>query len=384
MLVGLIVGKVHIDWALGAVGLSGSLAGFVFIRRHALFENFADPVNRLYLRAAFIAGGIVGVLAILLGGFAVISLLGAICLAFWGFLFLEYRENQELFIEINNGRAFKNTWLSVDAAYIRPGDLILTSGVIGPRVGMSVDHGELALRNKEGAMVCLSSHWQHGAVLNPLLKVTKGAVKNGPYYVARPNPELNERQANRLFEIALEMIEENGKWRAEEEVRRTRWINSLWLPQSMKERLLKKFLPDGYDWFGLVIGRRRKHCWTCIGACVEAYARLSKEEAQRGITIVKLRKYGVGLFGLGTGFCDPICPIRVATDPALRILDTNDQTAHNAALEAAAQAAGETAVVGTQGEAAQVSEGTTAVPVEGETARAIGETETAPVAVARE
>src|SRR5262249_43326637 len=153
----LLTGHLHLDWTLGSLLLSGFLAAFTFIRRHSLFKNFADPADRLQLRAALIAGPAFGVLAIILGGFAVSSLVALLCLALYGFLYLEYRENKGLFVQLKNGRSVKDAWLSVPADAIRPGYMIFTSGVIGPKVGMSVDHGELAMRTPEGDMVCLSS-----------------------------------------------------------------------------------------------------------------------------------------------------------------------------------------------------------------------------------
>jgi hypothetical protein len=89
----------------------------------------------------------------------------------------------------------------------------------------------------------------------------------------------------------------------------------------LKARLIKRFTPDGYDWSGLVIGRRHKHRWTCIGACVECYMRMG----------LKLRKYGVGLLGLGSGLLDPILPIRLCTDTALRLLTLQDKADSEAA-----------------------------------------------------
>jgi hypothetical protein len=324
-LVALLTGHLHLDWTLGSLLLSGFLAVFTFVRRHSLFKNFADPADRLQLRAALIAGPAFGLLALILGGIAPSGLVALIVLSLWVFLYLEYRENKDLFVQLKNGRVAQDAWLSVPAEAIGPGYLIFTSGVLGPRLGMSVDHGELALRTPEGDMVCLSSHWAKGVVINPLLRVTKGSVKNGPYFVARPVPELTEAQSRRLYEIALEMKKENEIWRDEETKHRTAIVNRLPLPKSLKEKLLKKILPDGYDWFGMAIGRRRKHSWTCIGACIEAYARLSKEEKKRGVRAVQLREYGVGLFGWGTGIADPIVPIRVMTDPALHLMNQHDR-----------------------------------------------------------
>ncbi|HEY9778378.1 MAG TPA: hypothetical protein V6C81_31740 [Planktothrix sp.] len=332
-----LTGHVHFDAGLVSAILSSSLAVAMFIRRNDLLLNYAAPLERIQLRVCLTAGPALAVASIVIAGLSPVSIIGALCLVFWVMLYIEYRSNKADFVRVKSGLVFKNAWPSPYMEAVRPGDLLVTEGIIGPKVGMVVDHGELALRDESGEMVSFSSWWEKGSVFSPLARVTKGSQKNGPFFVARPTVDqksktgLTEAQTKRLYEIAQEMYADNHEWTEQETVRRTSLIKSLWLPGKLKEKLLKKVLPDGYDWFGLAIGHRRKHSWTCIGACVEAYARLIDEEKKAGRPVPKTRKYGIGLFGLGTGFADPIAPIKVMTDPAMRLLDLNDKAEFEAA-----------------------------------------------------
>ena len=67
---------------------------------------------------------------------------------------------------------------------------------------------------------------------------------------------------------------------------------------------------NGYDFGGLISGRLASDHWTCIGACMQVYTRIG----------VPIQDYGVGLFGLGTGWLDPILPVRFLYDPAMTVL----------------------------------------------------------------
>ena len=102
--------------------------------------------------------------------------------------------------------------------------------------------------------------------------------------------------------------------------RRQRILDASRSPSRLRAALLSAAHTSGYDWLGLFMGRLAPHRWTCIGACLELYRRLG----------MPTNDYGTGLLGFGTSLLDPIMPVRFLSDPAFRVLSSDDRKSETA------------------------------------------------------
>ncbi len=313
----LIDGELHWKLALGAVALSGAWLTLTFLRMNHLFKTYFDVLSRLEFAIPLGLGAGLALLAALESSVAATRAAAGVELAAWGVLFLLYRSNRRRYVRQGHGPVPAGCWVSPPAGMLRPGDLILTSGLVAAGLRESVGHGEAVLRARDGAMVSLTSTMEGGALLHPVDEFTSKVRRHGHYIVLRLRHELSPEQSDRAEEVARGMIEENRRWRERTNRRRRALIARLPFPRGSRDRLIQAFHASGYDWMGLFMGRLAEHRWTCIGACLELYRRLG----------VRTNPYGTGLLGFGTSLFDPIMPVRFLSDPAFRMLSEPEREA---------------------------------------------------------
>ena len=278
--------------------------------RH-LFLTYFDIFSRLKVLVPLTLGVVLAGIAVITSPYLWLQGLALLCLADWGYVYWRYRKNRKLYMTQGHGPLPAGSWVNPPAEALQPGDLILTSGRIATQLHESVGHGELVVRGHNGEMLSFSSYMERGCVLNPLADVAGAKQNHGFFVVLRLRQPFSEKQSSLALDLVDVMLQQNIDWRAQETARRAWLLNAPWLPKAIKSRLKV----TGYDWMGLLTGRRAANRWTCIGACLELYWRL-------GITV---KQYGTGLLGLGTGLFDPIMPVRFLNDPAFRILTEQDK-----------------------------------------------------------
>ena len=297
--------------AIGAAGLSGAWLALTSMRMDHLFKTYFDVLSRLEVVVPSSLGPGLALFAVFDTRFLATRVLAGIELAAWGLLLLRYRSNRRHFVRQGHGPVPAGCWLSPPADALRPGDLVLTSGMVAAGLRESVGHGETVVRSGDGALLSFTCRMDEGALLHGAERFLSGLrSRHGHYIVLRLSEGLTREQEQRAEAIAREMIAENRAWRDGANRRRRAVIARLPLPRSGKHWLVRRFHASGYDWLGLFMGRLAPHRWTCIGACLELYRRLG----------VRTNPYGTGLFGFGTTLFDPIMPVRFLSDPAFRLL----------------------------------------------------------------
>jgi hypothetical protein len=240
----------------------------------------------------------------------------ALELAGWALLLLSYRRNRKRYVRQGHGPLPAGCWISPPAEWLLPGDLILTSGLVAAGLRESVGHGETVVRTRIGAQQSFSSYMDKGTVLHPVAAYTAFVREHGHYVVLRLRSALTPEQTLRAEEIAHAMLLENQRWRDVVNERRRRIVERLPLPRRWRLRLISATHSAGYRLDRLFMGRLAQHRWTCIGACLELYRRLG----------VPTNDYGTGLLGFGTSLLDTIMPVRFLSDPAFRVLTSDDRT----------------------------------------------------------
>jgi hypothetical protein len=303
--------ELHWKLAIGAVVLSGAWLAVTSIRMNRLFTTYFDVLSRLEIVVPLILGTCLSIFGVLDTHLLATRVVAALELVGWGGLLLLYRRNRLRFVRQGHGPVPQGCWVSPPADQLRPGDLILTSGLVAAGLRESVGHGETVLRARDGQMVSFTSRMDRGALLHGVEEFTSTLRRHGHYIVLRLREDLTSTQVRRAEEIAREMIAENRSWAEGANRRRRAVIGRLPLPAAWKDRLARAVHASGYDWLGLFMGRLAEDRWTCIGACLELYERLG----------VKTNAYGTGLLGFGTTLFDPIMPVRFLSDPAFRLLE---------------------------------------------------------------
>ncbi|HEY9713600.1 MAG TPA: hypothetical protein V6C72_09015, partial [Chroococcales cyanobacterium] len=306
----------QIDWELstGCLVVSGAWLLFTRLRAEHLLQTYFDVLSRIEIQLPMLIGVAMSVLAIWVNdGGIYLHVVAALEIFGWIWIFKRYSDNRALFKNQGYGPVPLDTWVNPPAWVMQPGDLILTSGEIGKQLHESVSHGEVVIKMPNGELRLFSSYMGEGVIIRPLEKLLEDRTI---YYVglhlARP---LKGEQVARATEIAEEMLAANQRWKAKEERKRKRLIDSLPLPRKGKEMLSEKLAVTGYDWFGMFMGRIVQDRWTCIGAAVELYHRLG----------IKTKPYGTGLLGFGTTILDPIMPVRFFADPAFKLITVNEK-----------------------------------------------------------
>lgn len=318
----ILTGQLDSMVASAALVVSGFWLGLTALRLRSLLRTYFDHLSRLQILVPTVVGTLLAGLAIFAGKSTVFTALAAAELLGWLLVYIDYRRNRANYIIQGHGPMPKDAWVNPDAAALQPGDLILTSGRMAARLHDTVGHAELVIRSDDGRLHAFSAYMENGAVIHRLEAVTSKLRSHNVHYIAlRLRKPLSEKQLCKAPAVALRLLALNAAWRDKTNHRRERLINSLPLPKSMKQWLVKKTHASGYDWAGLYIGTRAHDRWTCIAICLELLKTIG----------VPVGNYGTGLLGLGTGLFDPIMPVRLLGDKAYRLVDVNDRAAFEAA-----------------------------------------------------
>lgn len=321
-------GKLDWEFSLSCLLVSVFWLTLTRLQMRQLFTTYFDTFSRLKVLVPVLIGVILSLIAVLYTTSTGILVTAAGALAAWVYIYLLYRRNRRQYITKGHGPLPMDTWINPPAQALKPGDLILTSGRIATRLRESVGHGEVVVEMPGGEMMAFSSYMEKGAIVNPIEKLTSKPEDRGHYVAMRLTTPLTDEQLSIMSALVGIMLKENDRWRNEARLTRDRILVWLPLPGFVKRFLKQRFSVTGYDWLGLFTGRRAPSHWTCIGACLELYARLG----------VKTNHYGTGMLGLGTGVLDPIMPVRFLSDPAFRILNVSqDKAAFEAAQKAVTQ-----------------------------------------------
>jgi hypothetical protein len=307
--------ELHWSVAVGCIVLSGGWLALTFVRTRHLLKTYFDVLSRLEFLLPSALGIALAGFAFLEAQPAGVRAVAALELAGWALLLVLYRRNRRRYVRQGHGPLPAGCWISPPAERLQPGDLILTSGLVAASLRESVGHGEAVVRTRGGALQSFSSYMDQGAVLHPVAGYTAFVREHGHYVVLRLRSALTDEQALRAEEIARAMLLENQRWRDAVNERRRRILERLPLPRQWRAALLSATHSAGYDWIGLFMGRLAPHRWTCIGACLELYRRLG----------VPTNDYGTGLLGFGTSLLDPVMPVRFLSDPAFRVLTSDDR-----------------------------------------------------------
>jgi hypothetical protein len=294
--------------------LSGAWLVLTAARMGHLFKTYFDVVSRLEVMVPLTLGAGLALFAAFDTRFLATRIVAVVELAAWCLLWLRYRANRRLFVRQGHGPVPVGCWLSPPADALEVGDLILTSGLVAAGLRETVGHGEMVVRDGNGALLSFTCRMDQGALLHVADEFLSALrSRHGHYIVLRLREGLTPEQAERAAALAHEMIEENRVWAERANRRRRALVERLPVPRGVKEWLLRRWHASGYDWLGLFMGRLAPHRWTCIGACLELYRRLG----------VSTNPYGTGLLGFGTTLFDPIMPVRFLSDPAFRLLTTS-------------------------------------------------------------
>jgi hypothetical protein len=301
------------DWALGsgALAVGGFWLGMTVYQLRSLFATYFDRLSRLQILVPLTLSVVLASIALFCQGHWSMKAIAGAELVGWGIVYVMYRRNKAEFQKQGHGLLPKGTWVSPPAEALQPGDLILTSGRMAERLHDSVGHGEVVFRANDGTLHTFTSYMERGALRHSLESIIRSLrIKNIHYVVLRLRTPLTEEQLAAGEPVADALIAANVEWIKSTNAWRERTINKLWLPASWKAWLVRNTKATGYDWLGLFMGFLASNRWTCVGGCLTWY----------DLVGVKMRKYGTGLLGLGTGFLNPIMPIRFLSDPNLELL----------------------------------------------------------------
>jgi len=309
-------GQLDVQVSGGCVAVSGAWLILTRIKVDHLLQTYFDVLSRIELQLPVVLGILISSVALLARAIhPVVHVVALAELALWIYIFVLYRRNKARFKKQGYGPVPLNTLINPPAAVLQSGDLLLTSGNIARTLHESVGHAETVIEMADGKKMLFSSYMAKGCILHDIADVT-GAGYKGHYVGLHLKTPWTAEQKKAAADAALEMVQTNKKWAAQENIRVLKRIDYLPLPQSIKDGLRKFFYASGYDWFGTFMGRIASDRWTCIGAAVELYRRLG----------VPINHYGTGLFGAGTTLLDPIMPVRFLSDPALHLITKDPES----------------------------------------------------------
>lgn len=304
------------DWQLstGCVVLSACWLILTRIKVDHLLQTYFDILSRIELQVPVVLGMVLSLVALVAHAYhPIVHMIAIAEFAFWIHIFFLYRRNKSQFKRQGYGPVPLNTLVNPPASVLRPGDLILTSGNIAKELHESVGHAEMVLQMPDGRLMLFSSYMAKGTCFHALEELT-GPDYKGHYIGLHLKKPWTESESAQATKIAESMVALDKQWAAEENIRVSKRIQILPLPENVKAQLRKIFHASGYDWFGTFMGRVADNRWTCIGACVELYNRMG----------VPINHYGTGLLGVGTTIFDPILPVRFLADPAFELIKTSE------------------------------------------------------------
>ncbi len=299
------------DWQLSTVCVVVSACWLVLtrIKIDHLLQTFFDVLSRIEIFFPVTVGIGLSAIALFAHSHPLVHYCAIAEVFGWLGIYVRYRANKAKFEKAGHGPVPVGTWINPPAEAMRPGDLILTSGMIAKDLHESVGHAETVLRMQDGSMKLFSSYMDRGAFLHDLNTVTI-LKEHGDYVLLHLKKPWDEAQQNQSAQIAIDMIATNKQWAAEENKKLSAFVKVLPISESQKHWIEKVFHATGYDWFGTFMGRPSKNHWTCISGCLELYHRMG----------VKTNVYGTGLLGFGTTLFDPVMPVRFLSDPAFHLV----------------------------------------------------------------
>lgn len=264
-------------------------------------------------------------------GYTLVLAVSFVEIALWSVLVVLEERTRRRFVQKGYGLMPVDAWINPPASALQEGDIILTSGRIARRTKNTVGHMELVLKrvDDKGQHVAFSSYMENGLVLHTLRALCRSEAKNSFYIAMRPRTPFTAEQNQQAMALVDEMLVANMSWTEAETLRRTALVERLlpsWMDRltvvgrfvpAMRQGLLARYLPTGYDWMGLYTGRSFANRWTCMGACLEVLRKVG----------VPTRAYGTGLLGLGTGLFNPLMPVRFLAEPSYRLLTKADEQA---------------------------------------------------------
>lgn len=277
--------------------------------------------DRMTLRLLFVPTALGMILSAIAFVAAESSAMVALSLVgYFGWMLLAVRVERELrlgYFRFFRGHLPKSVWLNPPASSLQEGDAILVHGRMADFVRESMGHTETVVRGRDGVLYAFSALIEAGTVWRPVAELLEDWHRDGyDYIVLRLNKPLTAEQSRDAVSIAEEMLEKNRAWTAAAQKRLTTMVSNLPISRVAKEKLLKRWMPTGYDTIGKYWGGLREGRWTCIAVNIYLMKRLG----------VKMGEYGTGMFGLFGEF-NPILPIRIMRDPAYRWLSSSDQEA---------------------------------------------------------
>ena len=298
------------DLAIGSLTLGAVRLALTFGTIRATFANYFDWMYRIRFRMSFYTGVGLAAVACFAAAYQAVYFVAAIELLAWCALYYLWRQNRFDYTETPHGRIPANAWLNPPLAVLEEGSAIITNGTFAPNKEHPLGHAEW-IYTRDGKKR-LASTWIKTGFLTNDAEVLIGKWIRGKHHFLnlRLTTPLTEEQKANAPRINDEMKADNERWVQKVTASRSRKINLLPIPQTWREKLIAKYTPTGYSWAGLITGLRFSDHWTCFGSQMEYYARQG----------LKMRHYGSGILGLGTGLLDPLNPGRLLDDPNFELL----------------------------------------------------------------
>src|SRR5262245_53675686 len=145
-----VAGELHWKLAIGAVVLSGGWLVTTLVRMNHLFKTYFDVLSRLEFSIPWCLGVGLATFAVLRTQHASVRVAASAELLVWALLLLLYRRNRRRYVRQGHGPLPAGCWVSPPAEVLRPGDLILTSGLVAATLRETVGHGETVIRTRSG------------------------------------------------------------------------------------------------------------------------------------------------------------------------------------------------------------------------------------------
>jgi hypothetical protein len=287
----------------------GSLVLFAVtvINLSAWFRNYGCFIERTTTQVAILVGLILAVISTLMAikqahtrhsWQKFIGIAGIIAwLGVSGF----YLANCQTFEELpGKGPMPKHLWMNPPVAAMKCGDLLLSSHESDWKYHQVLGHAEIVIRDKDGTLKIFTCRMEKGVIIREPSEYVDECKRNGwDYWVCRPKKALTEKAMSAGTTRAYHMLDENIAWRESANIEAAK---------------LHQKPETGFDWHGMLNGIHSPHRWTCISACHDILVAMQ----------VPVQDYGKGILGFG-GFLNPKEPARYLGDPALHVLDVNDQ-----------------------------------------------------------
>ncbi len=307
-------GKLDWQWNLGFAVISILKLALTLFRLKEYLATLEDRMSLRLLVVPMVISLALALLALLGPADALVAGLSFLSIAGWLCVFLAMRSSFSRYIPFGRGSLPADIWLNPPLEVLEPGDFILVNGPMADRVRNAVGHADLVLTGRNGKLHVLSCMIESGLSWHTARALLRSYKGKWPYVVLRLRNPLNDEQIAHAMDVVEQMQKGNEDW-----VKSCgAWVQYLmtWLPVSAayREKLLKKWMPTGYDCIGKYWGGIRKDRWTCIGSNLYLLDKIG----------VPMREYGTGAFGL-CGEFNPLLPVRLFSEPSYRWLSEKDR-----------------------------------------------------------